>query len=254
MPKQIKKRVTKSPETKEAKARGMYDKILDFLKAKRKNLTVIGFLAGAVIVLYFVSVFHNNSLRQDAYSLELEGYNYYYGINLNDSITEAERWGKALELFREAVKIKPATTSIFYLGNCYYKLGDFSNAIKEYNVFVKEFEDDEEILPVVYQKLAAAYIKTGQEKEALSTLGKLAGVGGGVFKDTALILEARYYEGLGKPEKGMEKYRELATQFPASPWVSEARSRIDMEEFRKSEKMKNEEGKGEKVPLETEKK
>ena len=91
----------------------------------------------------------------------------------------------------------------------------------------------------LYQKLAAAYIKTGQEKEALSTLGKLAGVGGGVFKDTALILEARYYEGLGKPEKGMEKYRELATQFPASPWVSEARSRIDMEEFRKSEKMPN---------------
>ena len=43
----------------------------------------------------------------------------------------------------------------------------------------------------------------------------------------------------------MERYRELASQFPASSWFPEARARIDMEESGKSGE-KKEEGKEEK--------
>ena len=245
MPKQIKKKAVKSPVIQDMKANRVFNGIQDFYKARRKNLITIGSLAGAVIVLYFVLAFYNNSLRQEAYSLELKGYNYYYGININSSVTEEERLQKALELFKESVKVRSSATSLFYLGNCYYKLGDYGNAIKEYKVFTKEFRGEDEILPVVYQKLASAYIKTGQSKEALITLGELALMSGGVFKDTALTLEARYYKSIGEPARELERYRELASQFPASSWFPEARARIDMEESGKSGE-KKEEGKEEK--------
>jgi tetratricopeptide (TPR) repeat protein len=245
MPKQIKKRATKSPVIQDIKAKRVFDRIQDFYKARRKNLITIGSLAGAVIVLYLVLAFYNNSLRQEAYSLEQKGYNYYYGININSSVTEEERWQKALELFKESVKVRSSATSLFYLGNCYYKLGDYGNAIKEYNVFTKEFKGEDEILPVVYQKLASAYIKTGQSREVLSTLGELALMSGGVFKDTALILEARYYKSIGEPARELERYRELVSLFPASSWLSEARARIDMEESGKTGEKKKE-GKEEK--------
>ncbi len=246
MPKQIKKKAVKSPVVKDIKANMILGRIQDFFKARRKNLITIGSLAGAVIVLYLVLAFYNNSLRQEAYALELKGYNYYYGININSSVTEEERWQKALELFKESVKVRSSATALFYLGNCYYKLGDYGNAIKEYNVFTKEFKGEDEILPVVYQKLASAYIKTGQSQEVLSTLGELALMSGGVFKDTALVLEARYYKSIGNPVKELERYRELAKQFPESSLFLEARARIDMEESGKTgEKKEEEEGKEE---------
>ena len=230
MPKQIKKRATKSPVIQDIKANKVLDRFQDFYKGRRKNLITIGSLAGAVIILYFVIAFYNNSLRQEAYSLELNGYNYYYGININSSVTEEERWQKAIELFKESVKVRSSATSLFYLGNSYYKIGDYGNAIKEYKVFTKEFGGEEEILPVVYQKLASAYIKTGQSKEALSTFGELALMSGGIFKDTALTLEARYYKSIDESARELERYRELVSQFPTSAWFSEAKARIDMEE------------------------
>ena len=245
MPKQIKKRAKKSPVIHDIKENKVLNIIQDFYKARRKNIITIGSLAGAVIVLYFVLAFYNNSLRQEAYSLELKAYNYYYGININSSVTEEERWQKAIELFKESVKVRASATSLFYLGNSYYKLGDYGNAIREYNVFIKEFGGEEEILPVVYQKLASAYIKTGQSQEALSTLGELALMSGGAFKDTALVLEARHYKSIGKPARELERYGELVSQFPSSAWFSEASARIEMEKSRKAVE-KKEEGKEEK--------
>ncbi|NOZ70263.1 MAG: tetratricopeptide repeat protein, partial [Deferribacteres bacterium] len=116
---------------------------------------------------------------------------------------------------------------------CYFNLGDFDNAIRQYNAFIDKFSSNKEILPLVYQKLAAAYFKTKQNDKALETLARLAEIEDGAFKDTALVLEARYYERAGEDAKALEKYKELSTEFPASPWSAEAASKIAAAEAKK---------------------
>ena len=72
MPKQIKKKATKSPAVQDIRENKTIGIIQDFYKEGKKNLITIGSLVGAVIVLYFVLTLYNNSLRQEAYALELE--------------------------------------------------------------------------------------------------------------------------------------------------------------------------------------
>ncbi len=90
------------------------------------------------------------------------------------------------------------------------------------------------MLPLVYQKLASAYIKVGKDDEALETLDTLSKFKGGIFRDTALILEARMYEAAGKHEDAVKKYSELVKDFPFSPWSTEANAVIEMEEGEES--------------------
>jgi len=63
----------------------------------------------------------------------------------------------------------------------------------------------------------------------------LAGINGGIFRDTALILEARHFEGTDQKETAMEKYREIISGFPDSPWVAEANAKVSAEEAKEAD-------------------
>ena len=56
----------------------------------------------------------------------------------------------------------------------------------------------------------------------------------GIFKDTALVLEARHLESAGTAEKALEIYKELIVEFPASPWIAEANSKISAADAEKT--------------------
>jgi tetratricopeptide (TPR) repeat protein len=228
MPKPIKKRVTKKTVFKEPEVKNVAMRALDFIKERKKQLIITVSALCIIAVLYIAFMFYTSSLNKKAYSLEMDAYNYYYGVNLPGGLklTTEERWKKALELYKKSLEVKVTPTALFYLGNCYYNLGDYDNAIKEYNVFIDKFRNEKEILPLVYQKLASAYFKNNRNDKAIETLDALARLENGIFKDTALILEARYYETAGEFKKALEKYKELVNEFPVSPWSAEAQAKI----------------------------
>ncbi len=227
MPKPIKKRVSKKPVLKEEEIKGTFTQAIEFIRKKKKSFLIILTAMIAVIIISLIIISYNSSLKKKAYALEIEAYKYYYGINLKESMSDEDRWRKALELYKKSVETKPSSTALFYLGNCYYNLSDYTKAIEEFEKFTKKFRDEKGLLPIVYQKLASAYFNKGDKERAFATLNKLAELDNGLFKDTALILEARYYERSGETEKAKERYRELAEGFPSSPWFAEASSKIE---------------------------
>ena len=232
MPKIIKKRPAKKHPIQENEVKSAALQALDKLRQRQRQTFIVVSIIAAVIILYIVFALYSSSTSEKAYSLEMQAYNVYYSA-VPESVPDAERWKKALELYKESVEIQATPTALFALGNCYYNLQDYDNAIKEYNRFVSEFRGAKEILPLVYEKLAAAYFRTGQDEMALATLEKLGVVANGIFRDTALILEARYYDRVGEKETALEKYREIITKFPASPWSSEAGSKVAATEAEK---------------------
>jgi tetratricopeptide (TPR) repeat protein len=227
MPKPIKKRITKKTDTRESEVKGTLMHGLDFLKEKKKPALISASVIGAILVLYLIVSFYQASVIEEALSLESKAYEYYFGTNVSSSLPEEDRWKNAIELFKKSVETKETPTALFYLGNCYYKLGDYESAIREYNAFTARFGDAEEILPIVYQKLASAYFKTDRKQEALDALETLSGITGRSFRDTALVLEARHYQSIGNTEQELQLYREIISQFPDSPWFAEAQARID---------------------------
>lgn len=229
MPKPIKKRISKKTVLKEEEIKGSFTQILEFIKEKKKVFLSVTAVIIGVIVLSIIAIYYNSTLKDKAYRLETEAYNYYYAIDLKENISEEERWKKALELYKKSVETKVSPTALFYLGNCYYNLSDYAKAIEEYERFIKRFNNEKELLPVVYQKLSSAYLNKGDSDKALSTLNRLAELNNGIFKDTALILEARYYERKGDSDKAKERYKEIVEKFPNSPWINEAKMRTGMQ-------------------------
>lgn len=245
MPKAIKKRVTKKIGLKEEDVKSAAVRSLDIIKNKKRIFILILLVLGIAVISTIAFMLYSSSIKEEANSFEKEAYNYYYDINLKTPLTDEERWRKSLELFQKAIEVKSTSAVQFYIGNCYFNLGDYDNAIKAYNKFIDKYKNEEIILPLVYQKLASAYIKRGKNDEAIKTLNTLTQFKNGIFKDVALILEARHYETTGKHEDAIKKYKELVEGFPSSPWTVEAKARIEMgkdKESTKSDKSSSEDG------------
>jgi tetratricopeptide (TPR) repeat protein len=241
MPKPIKKRVQKKKALiKEEEIKTTFAKILEFIKNRQKQFLIGLSSVLVVIIILLIALFYNSSLREKAYAFEVEAYNYYYGINLKEELSAQQRWQKALELYKKSVDTKVTPTTLFYLGNCYYNLSKYNEAISEYERLIKRFPREVELLPIVYQKLASAYMNTGNKEMAINTLNRLAGLDNGIFKDTALILEARYHEQTGQKEKAIEKYKELVDNFQDSPWFGEADAKVKIAEQRAKDKQEKE--------------
>lgn len=235
MPKVIKKKPVRKKTAQDEDVKSAALQAFEKIKERQKQVVIALSVLVALVIIYAGYAFYSSSMSSKAYELEKEAYTYYYGEKPNDSMPEEERWKKALELYKKSIDAKPTPTALYYAANCYYNLKDYDNAIKEYTRFTDKFSSDKGILPLVYQKLSSAYFKTGQKDGALDVLGKLARVNKGIFRDTALILEARYYESAGEKEKALERYRGIVSDFPDSPWSAEAASMIAAEEAKKGE-------------------
>ncbi len=240
MPKVIKKKASKKKPIQENEVKGAALRTLGIIRERQKKIIITASVVAGIVILYIAFMLYSSSLTKRAYSLETEAYNYYYGININKDMSEEDRWEKAKELYQKSNDIKTTPTVLFYLGNCYYNLKDYDNAIKQYNIFTDKFRRTKGILPLVYQKLVSAYFKTNQNDKALESIDKLAKVENGIFKDTALIIEARFYESIGESEKALENYRQVFTEFPTSPWSVEASSKVAAEETKHAEETSEE--------------
>jgi tetratricopeptide (TPR) repeat protein len=226
MPKIIKKKVADKKTVQEKEVKGFALDALDVVKERQKQFVIVGVVVTAILALYITFSMYSSYVEADAVNIENKAKNYYYGNIVEVSMSDEERLHKALEIYKESVDIKVTRTALYNLGNTYYKMGDYANAIKQYDLFVNKFSGNPELLALVYQKIAASYIRSGQKDKAFEALRKLAKTGSGIFKDTALVLEARYLEIAGDTEKSLEKYLELAAEFPDSVWSGEAASKI----------------------------
>jgi len=223
MPKPIKKRIEKKVVPEEEEVKGMVRRVLNAARERKKVLIYISSVLGVILILSIAGLIYLSSIKGKAYLFEKEAYNYYYNTNLN----EEERWRKSLELFQKAVETKATPIVQFYIGNCYFNLRDYDNAVKAYLRFIDKYKNEEEIVPLVYQKLASSYMELGKGDEAINTLNDLAKFKNGIFKDTALILEARHYESTGRSEEAIKRYKELISSFPSSPWSAEAKTKVE---------------------------
>jgi len=230
MPKVIKKRPARKKPVEEHEVKSAALQALEKLKERQKHVIIGVSVIAAVVVIFLGTSMYSTSQYKKASSLEQEASNYYYGENIDAGLSDQQRLDKALELFTESADVKVTPTNLYYLGNTYFRMKNYEKAIETYTRFIDRFGSEKIILPLVYEKLASSQFKTGNNEAALNTLGRLAGIEGGIFKDTALFYEARYLEGAGKKAEAIDKYREILTRFPSSPWAVEANAKVSAEE------------------------
>ncbi|MEC4675972.1 MAG: tetratricopeptide repeat protein, partial [Nitrospirota bacterium] len=218
--------VKKKAATTETEVKEKFFDIKDVFMQKRKTVFAYGILVLTVVLVIVAVLFYNYTSNKKSRELEYEAYKVYYNMYQNAALPEEEQFRKALELFQQAYDKKKSPRLLLYIASSYYELGEYDDALKVLNDFVKRYADKEDMLPLAYSKIAMIQIKTGNQEEALKTFDTMYKSNAVIYKDLALIESARILEKEGKKEEAEAKYRELTEKFPGSPFFQEAKSRL----------------------------
>ena len=225
MPKTIKKRISKKSGDTEVKVQERLSSLKDTLKKRQKSAIIFG--AGILIVIIAVVGFfvYSSTSQKKARMLEYEGYKIYYSQQAQPLNTE-EQYKKALDMFRKAYDTKSSPFSLFYIAACYYELGKYDDTMKTLNDFTRKYPNNEEFIPLAYQKIALTYIKKSDINGAEKALDSLYNLKGDIYKDFALMEYGKLLEKEGKAEEAKKKYEELAKKFPNSPFIEEVKANL----------------------------
>lgn len=105
-----------------------------------------------------------------------------------------------------------------YAGICYYKLGQYENAIK----YLSQFEgDDSYFTTSVIGLIGDAHVEMGNKEDAVDYFVKAADKENEVLSAVYLKKAGKVYEALGKPEKALEVYTQIKENYPKSNEASD---------------------------------
>lgn len=225
MPKVIKKKVVKSAKAEEGVQHAIQD-TREFIH-KKQRILFPAVIAIVVIAIAVAGLFmYRSNARKEAAALEYEGYKLYYGLYQKQPFGKEEHYQNALEKFRKAYEKTRTPLSLFYVASCYYDMGKYDDALKALKELNERFPDDERFVPLSYYKMAVINLRKGDKEAALKLLDTLYNYRAGSFKDLALMESARILDRMGKKDDSVKKYEELTKNFPDSPFVDEAKAKL----------------------------
>jgi len=105
-----------------------------------------------------------------------------------------------------------------YAGVCYYKLGQYENAIK----YLSQFSgDDTYFTTTVIGLTGDCYVELGETSKAISYFEKAADKDNAVISPVYLKKAGLVYESLNQPEKAEKVYTKIKEKYPKSPEASD---------------------------------
>jgi len=105
-----------------------------------------------------------------------------------------------------------------YAGICYYKLGQYDNAIK----YLSQFDGDDTYFSASVIGLTGdSYVELGETDKAISYFEKAADKENAVMSPVYLKKAGLVYESLNKPDKAEKEYTKIKDNYPKSPEASD---------------------------------
>ena len=100
-----------------------------------------------------------------------------------------------------------------YSGICYYKLGQYENAVK----FLTQYDSEDNYFNIaVIGLIGDSYVELGETSKALNYFEKAAGKKNEVLSPIYLKKAGIVYESLKKPEKALKAYTDIKDNYPKS--------------------------------------
>jgi tetratricopeptide (TPR) repeat protein len=226
MPKAIKKRTSKKIAGTEEEVRDKLVGLKDTLQARKRTVLKYGAIVLVVLMAIAGFLFYDHTSKKKAGILAYEAYKIYENLYQPQPLPKEERYRKALDIFRQSYDARKSPSVLLYIAGCYYELGNYDETIRTLKDFTQRYSNEDKLVPFAYEKLAMAYERKGDTKEAMKALEALYNLKGYIYKDLALVESARLLQREGKTDEAMKKYKELSEKFPNSPFIDEAKAKL----------------------------
>jgi predicted negative regulator of RcsB-dependent stress response len=214
MPKAIKKKVKKKTTATETEVKNRFADLITTFQKKQKSVLLISVIVIAVVIIIASFLFYQYTATVKSRQLAYEAYKTFYNEYQKNTLSKQEH------------NKKKSPRLLLYIASSYYELGKYEDALKTLNDFIRKYDQEKDMLPLAYQKMAAIYLSKANNDEALKTLETMYKSTTNIYKDFALIESGRILEEDGKKEAAMSKYKELTEKFPESPFFEEAKSKL----------------------------
>ncbi len=218
----IKKRGYASSKNPEQEILTFAHTLSAFLAKYRSQFLTALSIAAVIIVLAAGYTFMKAHQEQKAAPLVAAAYEYY-----NPSNGSTEDYAKALVLFQEAQNkysgTKSAAIAQYYVGNCLVNLGQPDEALKAYQLFIKNYSRDKFILGLVYQRMGYVYLGMGKQDDARKSFEQSESLTG---PGAATVELARISEAAGNGPETERRYRTIVEKLAGTSWAMDAMSKV----------------------------
>ena len=187
-----------------------------FIEKYQKQI-IFGVAAVVLLVLVALS-FRNFYLEPREITAENEMYKAQAFFQKDSFKVALEGNGGDCVGFKEIVSDYGITASgklaAAYAGICYYKLGQYDNAIK----YLSQFDGDDTYFSASVIGLTGdSYVELGETSKAISYFDKAADKNNTVMSPIYLKKAGLVYESLNQPEKAEKEYSKIKDNYPKSP-------------------------------------
>jgi tetratricopeptide (TPR) repeat protein len=185
-----------------------------FIEKYQKQILYV--VAAVVLVVLAVLSFHNFYMKPREVNAETE-------MAKAQMFFAADSFKIALEGNKETIGFKEIASEYSitasgnlasaYAGICYYKLGQYDNAVK----FLSQFDGkDDYFTTVVIGLIGDAYVELGKPEKALNYFEKAGDKNNKVLSPVYIKKAGVVLESLNKSDKALEKYQSIKDKYPTS--------------------------------------
>lgn len=192
-------------------------KFIQFLKGHRRQFTLYGAVALAVMAVIFGGWYYLRAQEEKAQTVQQQGFQLYQEALNRGRNPEGEKeiYKKALEKFREALSVcsrgEVAQVSRIYIGHSHYARKEYEQAIAAYSQVL-----DGPFQGIAFDGLAYCYEAKGEYAKALENFQKNMEKNGDPLQEEGMLGAARCYEALNQKQKALEVYQKAASKFAKS--------------------------------------
>lgn len=183
-------------------------------KYQKQILIAVGSVVLIVLAVLAIRNYYLEPLEIEA-ELEISKSQEYFSVDSFKVALEGD--GKEVMGFKEIASEYGLTASgnlaTAYAGICYYKLGQYDNAIK----FLSQFDgEDEYFSTAVIGLIGDSYVELGQTEKGISYFEKAADAKNDVLSPVYIKKAGIAYETLKDTEKALKLYTSIKDNYPRS--------------------------------------
>ena len=206
--------------------------VLDYIK---NNYVTIG---GAIAVLLVVVIIifglasYNREREQEALDLFNQAKQIYQQSTTGPTNRQPPTplYSQALEKFKEVVEnyshATSATASLLYMGDCYYHLKDYDNAIDHYMRFIDTADKVDYLRQFAFEGLGYCYEEKGDYEKALDYFKRSLNEDNCAIEKLLYLNIAGCYEALNDNASALEYYKKTGGDESNSPFFTLARDKV----------------------------
>jgi tetratricopeptide (TPR) repeat protein len=221
----------KSPDQFIATTTKIYNFVKPYFQKYNNHITIgliviIGIFVGA----YFLREYKakKNTHASAILSEAIEIYNSEINPDLKDNnkkfTSKDEKFNEAIKKLKEVINKYPKTEasnySYLFLGNSYYELEKYDDAINHYKIFHDRIKKNSDIKLLALDSLGHSYEAKGDIDNAIDYYSKILKIKNNYLSDVTYYNLGRCYEIKSDTQKSKEYYDKLKKEFPESRYTS----------------------------------